>query len=123
MHGDVYSPGKTRPLSIVNTDNRIIANAYRLMMEPIVIKWVSDMQKGFLQGRSMISNVVDIDFEAMRISLNYAHSAIVLFDFACTMHALSHSSHSFLECMFHMLIQSHRRETVYLTHCNVGGPL
>ena len=30
-YGEVYEPSKTRPLSIVNTDNRLIANAYRIM--------------------------------------------------------------------------------------------
>ena len=50
VQGDMYAPSKTRPLSIVNTGNRIIANAYRLMMEPIIGMWVSDMQRGFLNG-------------------------------------------------------------------------
>ena len=89
VHGDVYAPSKTRPLSIVNTDNRIIANAYRLMMEPIIGMWVSDMQRGFLNGRSMLSNVVDVDVEAMKISLKHPHGAIVLLDFASACPSLS----------------------------------
>ena len=89
LHGDVYAPSKTRPLSIVNTDNRIIANAYRLMMEPIINSWVSDMQRGFLDGRSMLSNVVDVDFEAMRVSLKHPRGAIVLFDFASAFPSIS----------------------------------
>jgi hypothetical protein len=39
------------------------------------------MQKGFLKGRSMLSNVVTIDHEAMRVSLQCDSGAIVLFDF------------------------------------------
>jgi hypothetical protein len=39
------------------------------------------MQKGFIKGRSMLSNVVTIDQEAMKVSLRCKHGAIVLFDF------------------------------------------
>ena len=68
--GDIHSANLTRPLSIVNTDNRLIANAYRIMIEPIVNERVSGMQRVFLQGRSMASNVIDIAFEAMKVSLS-----------------------------------------------------
>ena len=64
--GDFFLPEDTRPLSIVNTDDRIIANACRFRWEPIFNSWVPEYQSGFLRGRSMLSNVVDIDFEAMR---------------------------------------------------------
>lgn len=89
LHGDVYTPAKTRPLSIVNTDNRLIANAYRLLLEPVLNKWISEMQRGFLPGRSMLSNVVDVDYEAMRISLKHPRGAIILFDFAAAFPSLS----------------------------------
>ena len=39
-HGDFYDAKNTRPLSLVNTDNRLIANAYRLVVEPIAGEWV-----------------------------------------------------------------------------------
>ena len=59
------------------------------MLEPLVNKWVSSMQRGFLQGRSMLSNVVDIDYHAMRVSLKHPQGAIVLFDFAAAFPSLS----------------------------------
>ena len=89
MHGEVYAPSKTRPLSIVNTDNRIIANAYRLMLEPMLNKWVSDMQRTFLHCRSILFNVLDVDFEAMKVSLKHSRGAIVLFDFASAFPSIS----------------------------------
>eukprot|EP00974_Lingulodinium_polyedra_P025634 2477097-Lingulodinium_polyedra.AAC.1 len=46
-----------RPLSIVNTDNRLVANALRLRIEPILAQAISEMQQGFLAGRSMLKNV------------------------------------------------------------------
>jgi hypothetical protein len=79
--GEYCIPEGTRPLSIVNTDNRIITNAARLRWEPILDKWISQMQQGFLKGRSIISNLIDIDTDSMIISLRTEMGAIVLFDF------------------------------------------
>ena len=53
-----YRGEDTRPLNVVNTDNRLIANAVRLHVEPLLEQWVSPMQQGFLKGRSLLSNVV-----------------------------------------------------------------
>ena len=49
--GDIHAAKHTRPLSILNTDNCLIANAYRILLEPVMNKWVSHMQRGFLHGR------------------------------------------------------------------------
>ncbi len=47
-----FRPEDFRPLSIVNTDNRLMANAYRLRIDPILERGVSPNQRGFLPGRS-----------------------------------------------------------------------
>ena len=61
-HGTAYyTADHTRPLSIVNCDNRLVASAMRIRWEDILDNWVSDLQRGFLPGRSMLSNVIDID--------------------------------------------------------------
>jgi hypothetical protein len=78
---EIYDAASTRPLSIVNTDNRLMCSAARLCWDHIFNGWVSKMQKGFLKGRSMLSNVLTIDHEAMRVSLQYESGAIILFDF------------------------------------------
>jgi len=67
--GDIYSPGSTRPLSIVNTDNRIIANAAKHRWEPIINEWVSPAQQGFLSHRSLLKNLLDVDFATMATAL------------------------------------------------------
>ena len=79
--GDYFKPSATRPLSLVNTDNRLIAGAFRLLLEPHIASVVSQLQKGFLRGRSMLQNVLDIDFESMRVSLKSDTGTIILFDF------------------------------------------
>ena len=52
--------------------------------------WVSEMQRGFLHGRSMLGNVVDVDIQAMTVSLQEAGGAVVLFDFAAASPSMSH---------------------------------
>ncbi|CAK0851772.1 unnamed protein product [Prorocentrum cordatum] len=79
--GDYCLASATGPLTIGNADNRLVANAARLRWEPIFNEWVSKVQRGFLRGRSMLANIVDIDFEAMRISLTRPSGALVFFDF------------------------------------------
>ena len=78
---DIYDAASTRPLSIVNTDNRLMCSAARLRWEKAFSTWVSSNQKGFIRGRSMLSNVLTIDHEAMRISLQCNYGAVILFDF------------------------------------------
>ena len=79
----------TRPLSIVNTDNRILASSRRIRWEPILEEWVSGDQRGFLRGRSMISNVVEMELEAMRLSLSQPAAALLLFDFRAAFPSMS----------------------------------
>ncbi len=88
--GSYFTPPSTRPLSVVNTDNRLLANSWRCVLEPIFARWVSNWQRGFLKGRSMLRNIVDIDFESMKVSLKYNHGVLVLFDFAAAFPSISH---------------------------------
>ena len=48
--GPYYAAEDTRPLSIVNTDNRLIANAHRIRWEPTFARWVSRAQQGFIKA-------------------------------------------------------------------------
>ena len=88
--GVYYKPGDTRPLNISNVDNRIIASAARLAWEPILEAWVSKMQRGFLKGREMLHNIIDVDWAAMKVSLVMPHGSLVLFDFRAAFPSVSH---------------------------------
>jgi len=79
IHGEFYGAGDTRPLAIVNTDNRLIASAMRLAWEPLLNSWISKAQRGFLKGRSILMNILDIDEKAMTVSLKEAYGGLVLF--------------------------------------------
>ena len=53
-----------RPLNVTNTDNRLLASAIRIVIEPILEGLITEDQRGFLPSRSMLANLLDID-EAM----------------------------------------------------------
>ena len=75
------NPNDTRPLSVSNVDNRLLASAARLAWEPILERWISKTQKGFLKGRVMLHNVIDVDWAATTVSLKSETGALLLFDF------------------------------------------
>ena len=83
-------PGDVRPLSIVNTDNRLMANAVRLRVEPLLERAISSAQRGFLPRRSMLHNVVELDSEMRAASLQREQAAAVFFDFAAAFPSLAH---------------------------------
>ena len=87
---EVYDAGGTCPLSVVDASNRILTNVFRAVLEKRAAAWVSESQRGFLPGRSMIRNVVDIDFAAQNISLKSRARAILLYDFRAASPSISH---------------------------------
>jgi len=87
---EVYEAGGTRPLSIVNTDNRLIASTLRMALEPVLCKVISENQRGFLRGRSLIANVVDTEEAMMKFSLEEEKAAAIFFDFAAAFPSLAH---------------------------------
>ena len=90
-HGEIYAGEDTRPLALVNTDNRIIASAARMCWETILGKnFIRHHQQGFLKGRSMLNNILDIDYNAMTVSLKHAKGALLLFDFKAAFPSVSH---------------------------------
>ena len=89
--GDFCIPEDTRPLNIANTDNRLLANAVRLRLEPVLDAWISPMQRGFLPGRSLLSNVLDVDEGMMTTALAHPAGAALFFDFKAAFPSVLHS--------------------------------
>jgi len=88
--GLFYDPEGTRPLNIVNADNRLLANAVRIRIEPILAKWISPQQRGFVGGRSMLANVIDVDEAMQHTALEEENGAAVFLDFAAAFPSVSH---------------------------------
>ena len=91
---EYFGAEDTRPLAIVNTDNRLIANAYRLRLEPIVERVISKKQQRFPPGRSMISNVLDIEHSMACNSWTGEDPCAGCFDFKAAFPTLA--AHRFL---------------------------
>ena len=76
----------TRPLSVVNTDNRVLASALRYVVEPGLAVGDSLVQRGFLPGRSMNANILEIELESRPAHLTCDQAALVLFERALAAH-------------------------------------
>jgi hypothetical protein len=68
----------------------MFASALKFRLEEVVEKWATRIQRGFIRGRRMFANIVDIEMEAMRISLKSRSGALILFDFGAAFPSLSH---------------------------------
>ena len=88
---DVYSPDGVRPLNVTNADNRLIASAVRLAIEPVLAILVTLDQKGFIGGRSMLSNILDVE-EALGLAAVARCGALAVFyDFAAAFPSIEHA--------------------------------
>ena len=85
-----FEPSSTRPLSVVDASNRIIASVFRVALERCAASWVSKAQRGFLPGRQMLRNILDVDFAAQKISVKTTKGAILLFDFKSAFPSMCH---------------------------------
>ncbi len=84
-----YAPKDTRPLSVTNADNRIIANLFRQVFAEFASKTCKIEQRGFLLNRFLIENVIDIDYEARKMYVQNSGGALVMVDLAAAFPSLS----------------------------------
>jgi hypothetical protein len=86
---EIHRAHETRPLTIADCSNRLIANGYRYRWEYLIEAVVDVDQRGFLPGRSMLENVVDIEHLAMIAALSEEDAAMILFDFSAAFPSIS----------------------------------
>ena len=73
-----------------NTDSKLLASAFRHAANDAVGDWAVQVQRGFISGRSMLENVVEVGSHAMRASFNPRNrAALVLYDFAAAFPSLA----------------------------------
>ena len=87
----IHAASSTRPLSIVDAANRIVAAILNTPLERCVGQRISSMQRGFVAGRQMMTNILDIDTAAQIISVKSTRGAIILFDFKAAFPSMDHS--------------------------------
>ena len=62
-----FAPKDTRPILIVDADNRILANLFRICLAISADKICGPEQRVFLGRRRLLDNVVDVDFESKKV--------------------------------------------------------
>ena len=85
-----FAPKDTRPLSVTNSDNRIISNLFRDVFARFASKSCRSEQRGFLTNRFLIENVIDIDFESRKLYLEGSDGAVILVDLAAAFPSMGH---------------------------------
>ena len=60
-------PSETRPLTLKNVDNKIIAGLINWCISPVVKACAIFMQRGFVGDRQLLQNAVDLD-QASRVA-------------------------------------------------------
>ena len=85
------APGDTRPLSLSNSDSKVLANALRATIEEAINNWAIQVQRGFIKGRKMLQNVMEVETRAMELSTSMRNRAALIFlDFGAAFPSLSH---------------------------------
>ena len=73
---------KTRPISVSNTDNRIIANTIRKIITPTIAKILTPSQTAFVPGRSIDENILFFNEKFYTASENHENYSIFFHDFS-----------------------------------------
>jgi hypothetical protein len=84
-------PGSTRPISLSNTASKFFALAVNRPLAQVANLTVHPRQRGFLAGRSLIDNVLEIEGYGQSYAIADANDpAILLFDIAAAFPSLAH---------------------------------
>ena len=84
-------PSDTRPLSIVDSSNRILATCLLKHLEKHIAPKICSVQRGFISDRHMLQNILEMDYHAQCASLKFDRAAMLLFDFKAAFPSLSHN--------------------------------
>ena len=68
----VCHPSETRPLTLKAADNKFVAGRLNQAIGPVVQAHASRTQNGFVAGRQLLQNAVDLDFQGRRLAMEYA---------------------------------------------------
>ena len=95
------SAENVRPLCLSNTDGKIITSAIALPMNAAGKYTVDHRQRGFVEGRCMIDNILDLESMGICAQLQNKRCAVFVFmDFAAAFPSIFHEWIMFvLECM------------------------
>ena len=79
----VFKPGDTRPLTGSNCDTKIFAMAIGQVLNKHIGDWAIACQRGFIKGRCMLKNIIEVETRALKMARIKENSAAIIFlDFA-----------------------------------------
>ena len=80
---NIYNPSDTRPLSGANADAKLLAMCAAFCLNTVVGKFVNSAQRGFIRGRIMLENVIEVETHSILEAGNAdSNAALVFYDFA-----------------------------------------
>jgi len=84
-------PKDTRPLCLSNTDSKILAMCVNQQLSKLAECTVCDKQRGFMPGRKLADNILEVEAHGIINAALGKHSAgIMLFDFRAAFPSLQH---------------------------------
>jgi exonuclease III len=91
QHLVARTPNTTRPISLSNTDSKYFALALNRPLAEAATVMVHHRQRGFVNGRSLLDNVLEVEGFAQSFAIAEADDpAIILFDIMAAFPSLSH---------------------------------
>ena len=88
--GAVFLPSQTRPISVVNTDNRISASLLNMVFIEVASSLCFPGQRGFIPGRLISANIYDMDYAAKLLLSKNQRGALFFFDFEAAFPSVAH---------------------------------
>ena len=87
------TPAQTRPITLGNTDNKIMSAAINRPLATATAEVIEDYQQGFIKGRSIANQVLMLDgMSTLTAKYNSRDSATILLDIAAAFPSLSHDA-------------------------------
>lgn len=77
--GDPADPSNYRPITLLNTDYRILAKVLANRLLPVLGRIISPEQSAFLKGRRIGDNIMLLQMLPYQLELQKVHSAVIAF--------------------------------------------
>jgi hypothetical protein len=90
--GNPLEIGNRRPITLLDTDLKIISKIINSRIVPIVKQVVNHNQKGFVPGRFIIDNIISMNEIIQYLNARGITGILTMYDFAKAFDSISHSS-------------------------------
>jgi len=121
------APACTRPLSLSNTNNKLIASAINRPLSSLCQATVAHQQFGNVRGRSLVSNIVKIETHTLQsVMRRLSHPGCFFFDTAAAFPSMDHrwiravtSRMSIPAPILHVLNELYRSVRAFIVCCGL----